>query len=84
MAHLVIIEDSKGDITDVHWYCSDSCAKTDEHYFGWNGCIEIHDAPQLCVACGDRLAYYFTHPRTHVTRYVDPTDEDYTTAWRWT
>lgn len=84
MAHVVIVEDARtGDMTDVHWYCSDFCAKDDSHYAGWNGCVEIHDHPESCHGCGEKLPYNFCHPRTHVSRQVYPWESDYDTAWRW-
>jgi hypothetical protein len=48
------------DVLDVHYYCSDYCAKTDAEYDGWNGCNEIHDYPFMCNAdgCSKRLDYY--------------------------
>jgi hypothetical protein len=41
MAHLVFIEDDKGDVIDHIVYCSDFCAKSHPDYAGWNGCHEI-------------------------------------------
>jgi hypothetical protein len=51
MTHIVTIEDEDtGDIVDVSYYCSDTCAKTDSYYQGWNGCHEAISAP--CAHCG--------------------------------
>ena len=47
MAHAIIIEDSQGELVDVVAYCSDSCAKTSEHYAGWYGCYE----PSFSTEC---------------------------------
>ena len=51
MAHIVAINDKKGDIVDAVVYCSDYCAKTHKQYAGWNGCHELNfDAG--CAFCG--------------------------------
>jgi hypothetical protein len=42
MTHAVLIEDAlTGDLLDLRYYCSDSCAQDDVAYSGWNGCIEL-------------------------------------------
>lgn len=54
MSHLVPIEDSNGELVEVHYYCSDSCAKTDPLYAGWYGCHET-TGPEVCLACGESI-----------------------------
>jgi hypothetical protein len=41
MAHIVLINDADGELVDIHYYCSDFCAKHDTNYCGWYGCVEI-------------------------------------------
>jgi len=43
MANINQIEDEKGDIIDIEYFCSDYCAKTSENYKGWYGCVEVEE-----------------------------------------
>ena len=53
-----IIENGKGNVVDVIYFCSDSCHRsycsthTDLTYEGWNGCQEGGDSVEFCAACG--------------------------------
>ena len=49
--HIVQLENADGDVVDVHYYCSDYCARTDYDYNGWFGCVEIEE-PTPCGSCG--------------------------------
>ena len=51
MANAVLIEDTKGELVDAIYYCSDLCAKSDSAYAGWYGCVEL-DFGQTCSAEG--------------------------------
>jgi hypothetical protein len=48
--NVVMIEDEDGEMTDLHYYCSDFCASTDPAYDGWYGCVEA-DSNEVCEAC---------------------------------
>ena len=43
MANINQIEDEKGDVIEIEYFCSDYCAKTSKNYKGWFGCVEIED-----------------------------------------
>ena len=58
MAHLVIIEDSNGEVVNLAYFCSDEHAQEHDNYAGWYGCHEIHDTPQTCETCGQELGYF--------------------------
>jgi hypothetical protein len=49
VANVVTIDDARGDVVDANYYCSDECAKSDENYAGWYGCVEL-DFGQKCHA----------------------------------
>lgn len=52
MTHAVLIEDAiTGDLLDLRYYCSDSCAQGDVAYSGWHGCVELMFG-QVCEAEG--------------------------------
>jgi hypothetical protein len=53
--HGVLVEDAQGDLVDIHYYCSDWCARTDPLYNGWNGCNEI-EFGEKCQNCGADIA----------------------------
>ena len=72
MAHIVLIENPQGDITDNHYYCSDGCAQSDPNYAGWNGCYEIHVSPEWCGECGEALGYYRYTGADTAPEYVHP------------
>lgn len=55
MAHAVSIDDEYGDLIELRPYCSDECARTDDEYAGWNGCIDF-DFDEWCNRCGDLIA----------------------------
>ena len=57
MANITLIEDSNGDLIDLEYFCSDSCAKFSDYYAGWYGCFELH-YPETCKTCGVALGYY--------------------------
>lgn len=57
MSHLTYITDHRGDVVDMHYYCSDGCAMSDPLYAGWNGCYELHSA-EWCGSCGVALGYW--------------------------
>ena len=44
------VDTNDGDVQRA--YCSDSCARTDPDYAGWNGCHENPEAAEYCIACG--------------------------------
>lgn len=56
MANINIIEDSAGDLIDLEYFCSDSCAKVSDNYNGWYGCQELY-TPEVCQTCGTKLGY---------------------------
>lgn len=57
MAHMVLIEDKQGELVDIHYYCSDYCARTDEDYAGWHGANELESC-ELCEYCGTLIEGY--------------------------
>jgi hypothetical protein len=69
MAHFVLVEEQEC-LVDIHYYCSDFCAKSDSLYAGWFGNQEIHDSPEWCASCGDALGYY-----TSEGRWVNPVEQ---------
>jgi hypothetical protein len=75
MAHLVFIENQRGDILDYGYYCSDGCAKIDPLYAGWNGCHEMHQA-QWCANCGDALGYWCEER----DEWISPEQQEHETA----
>lgn len=52
--NIVLISDSVGDLTDIHYYCSDFCAKSDPAYDGWYGCVEA-EFSTVCQGCGNPI-----------------------------
>ena len=57
--HMLLIEDSEGDVIDGHDVCSDSCNRTLAEtlkvpYEGWLGCIEA-EFDTACASCGDKI-----------------------------
>jgi len=58
MAHLVTIDDADGNVIDAHWYCSDTCARADHSYAGWNGChvISTDYGFITCGTCGTNVS----------------------------
>jgi len=59
----------------IHYYCSDTCAKTDPLYEGWNGCCEVFE-PVSCV-CGSLLTWYRWNYEIHDQEIVTPDAWDY-------
>lgn len=57
MANVNLIEDSSGDLIELEYFCSDSCAKFSDNYAGWYGCVEIYTA-EVCQTCETELYYY--------------------------
>ncbi len=57
MANVNLIEDANGDLIDLEYFCSDSCAKFSDNYNGWYGCHELY-RPEVCQTCGTELAYW--------------------------
>jgi len=50
MPNINLIENEKGDIIDLEYFCSDNCAKTSDNYKGWYGCVEIEkDNQEICA-----------------------------------
>jgi hypothetical protein len=68
----VVIDDQA---VDVRYYCSDTCAKTDPEYDGWNGCSDVFE-PAIC-ACGEKLPWYRWNYETHDQEYVLPEAKDW-------
>lgn len=62
MANAVLINATDGDLLDIHYYCSDSCAKHDEHYSGWYGCVDLYDYARYCRTCDVLLPYTVETP----------------------
>jgi hypothetical protein len=56
MANAVLIEDTKGDLVEAEYFCSDFHAKSHSSYAGWYGCVEL-DFGQVCSAegCSEQL-----------------------------
>lgn len=52
MASAVLIEDETGDLVDVRWYCCDDCARYDEAYAGWYGCVSPSQDERCPDPCG--------------------------------
>jgi hypothetical protein len=63
-AHLIDIDDKDGQVVDRNYYCSDTCAKTDEKYNGWNGCHEIFTW-EICENCSKELVWYDEEEKTY-------------------
>jgi hypothetical protein len=63
-AHLIDIDDKDGQVVDRNYYCSDTCAKTDEKYNGWNGCHEIFTW-EICENCSKELVWYDEDEKTY-------------------
>jgi len=81
VAHRVEIytTDNNGNIVDVidaNYYCSDTCAKHDPAYDGWNGSIDEVFSPTKCT-CGELLTWYRWNYETHDQETVLPTAPDY-------
>jgi hypothetical protein len=57
MAHIVLHEDKSGQLIDLTYYCSDTCAKSNSDYAGWYGCVEVPSEaqPMLCASCNVTL-----------------------------
>ncbi len=52
MAHLQYIEDADGDLIDLEYFCSDSCARNGAtNYQGWSGIHEL-EFTEWCKSCG--------------------------------
>ena len=53
MAHQVLHEDKSGQLIDLTYYCSDTCAQSDKDYAGWFGCVEVpkEETTILCASC---------------------------------
>lgn len=56
MAHYKPVSDGKGDLIELHLFCSDWCHKcwcewNKEEYEGWNGCHELQ-VSSPCEWCG--------------------------------
>ena len=60
---------------DANYYCSDTCAKNDPAYEGWNGCNDVF-APVAC-SCGTLLGWYRWNYEIHDQEYVSPEALDY-------
>lgn len=56
MANVNLIEDSRGDLIELEYFCSDGCAKVSDNYRGWYGCVELYTA-EVCQTCATQLAY---------------------------
>ena len=56
MSNINIIEDAKGDLEDLEYFCSDYCAQSSEHYAGWHGCVELY-YQEFCQNCGKTLNF---------------------------
>jgi len=59
MTHILLIEDSHGDVVEGHTVCSDSCHRSlavelNVPYNGWYGCVEL-EFDDYCQSCGDLL-----------------------------
>ena len=59
MTHMLLIEDSDGDVVEGHVVCSDSCHRSlavelNVPYNGWYGCVEL-EFDNYCQSCGDLL-----------------------------
>ena len=59
MAHITLIEDERGELVDINYFCSDWCAQSDPHYAGWYGCVEVGDVDNdvWCVTCDTYILY---------------------------
>ena len=57
MANVNLIEDSTGDLIDLEYFCSDSCARFSDNYRGWYGAYELYTA-EFCQTCNTELNYY--------------------------
>lgn len=54
MANVVLIDDERGDVVDAVYYCSDYCARSDEAYAGWYGCV-LPPSATACPSCGEAI-----------------------------
>lgn len=80
MTHRVEIYEvnSGGEFVDVigaNYYCSDTCAKSDPNYDGWNGACDAF-SPVQCP-CGERLPWYRWNFEIHDQEKVMPDAPDY-------
>jgi hypothetical protein len=75
--HLRSINDSRGDVTDYHWFCSRSCYLDDlaEHEptetyeeGGAYPCGAEHDSPDFCTRCGDPVGNPLTDEGVSLVR----------------
>lgn len=65
MAHMVMLDDEvTGELTEVHWYCSDFCARHDVAYAGWYGCVEL-EVSQPCDYCGATIEGIYDMDRSN-------------------
>lgn len=72
--HVVIVEDDKGDTIDIREYCTDTCAKNDPHYAGWNGAHEKPEYASICQYCASYISTGTGIERDDQT-YTDVVDE---------
>ncbi len=63
------------DVIGANYYCSDTCAKNDPDYDGWNGACDSF-SPVQCP-CGERLTWYRWNYSIHDQEVVLPDAPDY-------
>jgi hypothetical protein len=58
MLHVNMIEDKRGDLVDIAYYCSQRCADAAgiPQPSAWPGGMET-DYDQYCAQCGDHIAH---------------------------
>ncbi len=56
MLHVNLVEDSKGDLVDIEYYCGALCARDANvpEPSAWPGGMET-DYDQYCASCGDHI-----------------------------
>ena len=72
MAHIHRHEDSRGDLVELTYFCSDFCHQdwctdTGTTYEGWDGCHEIY-SPAVCASCEEKLSYFDEEQNEFVSR----------------
>ena len=65
----------KLDVIGANYYCSDSCAKLDPEYQGWNGAVDCF-SPVQCP-CGRLLSWFRWNYELHDEEIVLSTALDY-------
>ena len=65
MCNVNLIDDTDGQLIDIEYFCSDSCATESKNYKGFYPCVEL-DHLEKCQTCNVKLGYL-----NHDTNFYD-------------